>query len=186
MPKRVAVIGGGFAGLSGAALLAKEGVDVTLFDKHAMLGGRAQKLEKDGFTFDMGPSWYWMPEVFEEFFKLFGHSASDFYELERLDPSYRVYFGKDDFVDVPAKPEAFLDLVERLEPGGAKLVQQYLREAEYKYNIGMSKFVHKPGLSFLEFVDPKLLSVFHMDPKLLRVFHMDPKLQGSFTWTQNC
>ncbi|MFT4682315.1 MAG: phytoene desaturase [Granulosicoccus sp.] len=157
MAKKVAVIGGGYAGLSGAAMLAKEGFDVTLYDKHDMLGGRGQKLEKNGFTFDMGPSWYWMPEVFEEFYQLFGHTTSDFYTLDRLDPSYRVYFGKDDFLDVPADPDAFLDLVEKLEPGGSLKLQKYLKEAEYKYKMGMQEFVRRPGLSILEFADPRLI-----------------------------
>lgn len=183
MAKKVAVIGGGFAGLSGAAMLAQDGFDVTLFDKHKILGGRAQKLEVDGFTFDMGPSWYWMPEVFEEFYRQFGHKTNDFYQLERLDPSYRVYFGEGDFVDVPAEPEAFLNLVEKLEPGGAKRLQKYLKEAEYKYNIGMNEFVHKPGLSFLEFADPKLvpavfkLHLFRSITDHIKKYFKNPKLR---------
>ena len=183
MDKKVAVIGGGFAGLSGAAMLAKNGFDVTLFDKHQILGGRAQKLEVDGFTFDMGPSWYWMPEVFEEFYQHFGHKTSDFYQLERLDPSYRVYFGEGDFIDVPAEPEAFLALVEKLEPRGANKLRKYLKEAEYKYNIGMNEFVHKPGLSFLEFADPKLvpavfkLHLFRSITDHIKKFFKNPKLR---------
>ena len=93
MNKKVAVIGSGFAGLSAASCLAKEGYEVTVYEKNSQPGGRARKFEAEGFTFDMGPSWYWMPDVFEKFFNRFGKSASDYYTLERLDPSYRIVFG---------------------------------------------------------------------------------------------
>jgi len=137
--------------------LAKYGYDVTIYEKNAMVGGRAMKFEADGFVFDMGPSWYWMPEVFEEFYQQFGYTTSDFYELKRLDPSYRVYFGKDDFVDIPASTEALYELVEEMEPDGARKLAVFLKEAEYKYRLSMNKFIAKPALSWTEFVDPKLI-----------------------------
>jgi len=90
--KKVLIIGSGFSGLSAASFMAKAGWDVSVVEKHAEPGGRARKLQADGFTFDMGPSWYWMPDVFERFFNQFGHKVSDFYKLTRLNPSYRVYW----------------------------------------------------------------------------------------------
>ena len=91
-PQHIVIIGSGFAGLASAALLGKEGYKVTILEKNEQPGGRARQWKKDGFTFDMGPSWYWMPDVFEAFFNLFGKSVSEYYELKRLDPAYRVYF----------------------------------------------------------------------------------------------
>src|SRR5690606_23067265 len=99
---KVVVIGAGFSGLSAASVLAQHGYDVKILEKHHTTGGRARVFRKDGFKFDMGPSWYWMPEVMEQFFNRFGKSAADYFELKRLDPSYQVIFSKDDIVEVPA------------------------------------------------------------------------------------
>jgi len=154
---RVVVVGGGFAGLSGAALLARAGADVTLLEKNDHLGGRARVWDCRGFRFDMGPSWYWMPDVFERFFGLFGRRVDEFYGLTRLDPSYRVVFGPEDVVDVPAGVDAVAKLFERLEPGAGDELLSYLDDAAYKYERGMGEFVHKPSLSLLEFTDPTML-----------------------------
>jgi monoamine oxidase len=94
--KKVVVIGSGFAGLSAACFMAKNGYEVTVLEKNSTVGGRARKFEAEGFLFDMGPSWYWMPDVFDHFFESFGKKCADYYELKRLSPSYRVYFGEDD------------------------------------------------------------------------------------------
>ena len=155
--KRVIVIGSGFAGLSAAASLAREGFDVTVFEKNATAGGRARQFESHGFTFDMGPSWYWMPDVFERFFNRFGRHVSDFYELKRLDPSYRIYFGQADMLDVPAGIQPLMELFERIEPGSKSALKQFLQEGEYKYNMGMQSLVYKPGISFAEIFDLNLL-----------------------------
>lgn len=156
-PLRVAIIGGGFAGLSAAAFLARAGAQVTLLEKNESLGGRARVWEKDGFRFDMGPSWYWMPDVFERFFGLFGRSPADHYALTRLDPSYRVWFGPGDFLDLPAGVEPLVELFESLEPGAGRRLRSFLDDAEYKYSRGMGDFVRKPGQSLTEFADPRLL-----------------------------
>jgi len=105
LPKKIIVIGAGFAGLAAAASLAQKGHQVIILEKNEGPGGRARQYQAQGFTFDMGPSWYWMPEVFEDFFQRFGKSTADYYELLRLDPSYIVYFGKGDEMEVPAKME---------------------------------------------------------------------------------
>lgn len=154
--QKILVIGAGFAGLSAAAILAKEGYEVTVIEKNEMAGGRARTWEKDGFTFDMGPSWYWMPDVFENFYQLFNHTTSDFYELKRLSPSYRIYFGKDDTLDVPATTTALYELFENLEPGSSKNLTSFLKQAKYKYDVGMNEYVFKPSHSVIEYFDPRL------------------------------
>lgn len=152
----VNIIGAGFAGLSAAALLAKEGFDVTVIEKNEMAGGRARTWKKDGFTFDMGPSWYWMPDIFENFFQLFGKTTGDFYELIRLSPSYRIYFGKDDTLNVPSTQEELYQLFETLEPNSSKNLDVFLAQAKYKYTVGMNEYVFKPSHSVMEYFDPRL------------------------------
>jgi phytoene desaturase len=157
LSKHALVIGSGFAGLSAACCLAREGVQVTLLEKNATAGGRARQLNEAGFTFDMGPSWYWMPEIFDEFFGLFGKKASDYYTLDRLDPGYRIYFGENDIVDVPASLDELYALFERIEPGSSPKLRKFLADAEFKYVTGMREFVHKPALSPMEFMDLRIL-----------------------------
>jgi phytoene desaturase len=157
------VIGAGFAGLSAASFLAKKGWAVTLIEKNEMPGGRARKFQAEGFTFDMGPSWYWMPDVFEKYFGSFGKKVSDFYELQRLDPSYRVYFEKATW-DLPANYEALKNLFESIEPGAADALDSFLAEAKYKYEVGVGKLVYQPSISITEFIDYELIKgVFKLD-----------------------
>lgn len=156
--KKVIVIGAGFAGLSAATKLAKEGFEVTLLEKNDTIGGRARKLGIDGFTYDMGPSWYWMPDVFEDYFKEFGTSVKAQYDLVRLDPSYAVFFGKDNVFRIPANLNEFYRLFEQQEPGSSKALKKFLEDAAYKYRVSMSDFVHKPSLSVLEFMDFRILN----------------------------
>lgn len=161
--KKVIIIGSGFAGLSAACFMAKAGWDVTVVEKNSTAGGRARQLKEDGFTFDMGPSWYWMPEVFENFFASFGKKVSDYYQLERLDPSYRVYW-PDTSIDLPADYSALKNLFESIEPGSAKQLDNFLKEAAYKYEVGINKLVHKPGQSIIEFLDWDVVKgVFKLD-----------------------
>jgi phytoene desaturase len=162
--KKVIVIGAGFSGLAASALLAQAGFDVTLLEKNSTPGGRARKFAENGFTFDMGPSWYWMPDVFDKFFALFGKTTLDYYQLQRLDPSYRFYFGKDEIVEVPANFKELVDIFENEELGAGEALIKFLKEAEYKYKVSMNKFVYKPGLSVFEFAHLEmLLSVFKLD-----------------------
>ena len=155
--KKIAVIGSGFAGLSAAAILAQKGFDVTIYEKNDQAGGRARIWEKDGFRFDMGPSWYWMPDVFENYFALFGKKVSDFYDLKRLDPGYRIYFGKDDVMDIPAGMKELEDLFESLEKGSSSKLRAFLKQAEYKYKVGMGQYVFRPSHSITEFIDLRLI-----------------------------
>jgi len=161
--KKVIIVGAGFSGLAAASLLARDGFDVTVLEKNSSPGGRARKFSESGFTFDMGPSWYWMPDVFEKYFALFNKRPEDFYKLHRLDPSYRFYFGPGQVVDMPASLEAIIDIFEKEESGAGEALLKFLQEAEYKYKVAMSKFVYKPGLSMLEFARPEMLaSVFRL------------------------
>jgi phytoene desaturase len=153
MNKKVVIIGAGFSGLSSASVLAKHGFDVEVIEKHDMAGGRARKFSEDGFTYDMGPSWYWMPDVFEQFFNYFGKKSSDYYQLERLDPSYTIYFGPDDKVELPADTQALYQLFESIEAGSGIKLKKFLEEAAFKYEIGIKKLVFKPSKSVMEFVD---------------------------------
>jgi phytoene desaturase len=180
--KKVVIIGSGFAGMSAATFMARDGWDVTVIEKNSLPGGRARKLSEAGFQFDMGPSWYWMPEVFERYFKSFGRKVSDFYTLERLDPSYRVYWA-DGPVDIPADYEKLRVLFESIEAGSATRLDQFLEEAAYKYDVGINKLVHKPGRSLAEFLDMELargvlkLDVFTSMKKHVSRFFTHPKLQ---------
>ena len=180
--KKVVIIGSGFAGLSSAAFMAKAGWDVTVLEKHAVPGGRARQLKEAGFTFDMGPSWYWMPDVFERFFNCFGKKVSEFYTLERLDPSYRVYW-QDGPMDIPADYESLRELFEKTEPGSATRLDAFMQEAAFKYDVGINRLVQKPGQSLLEFADWDLfkgilrLDVFTSIRKHIRRFFKNPKLQ---------
>lgn len=178
----VIVIGSGFAGLSAACNLAKSGYRVTVVEKNSVPGGRARKFHADGFLFDMGPSWYWMPEVFESFFNRFGKKVSDYYDLKRLDPSYRVVYGKNDVLDVPASVPELGKKLEELEPGSSLKLKKFLDEAQYKYEVGINELVYKPGLSLGEFADWKLLTgalkldVFNDMSSHVRKFFKHPKI----------
>ena len=154
--KEIIVIGSGFAGLSAASFLAKAGHKVTILEKNESPGGRARLLQSGDFKFDMGPSWYWMPDIFEKYFSNFNKKPSDYYELKRLDPGYRIYFDKDDSLDVPASMEELYQLFESYEPGSSKNLKKFLSEAEYKYNVGINDLVYKPGLSLTEFIDARV------------------------------
>ncbi len=157
MPKKIVVIGSGFSSLSAAAFLAKDGHEVVVIEKLSEPGGRARQLNKLGFSFDMGPSWYWMPDVFDRFFNCFGKSTADYYELIRLDPSYAIYFGENDLMKVPAELDEFYQMFERYEPGSSSKLKKFLSESHYKYEVAMSDFVYRPGNSLVEYADLRFL-----------------------------
>lgn len=163
LKRNVIIIGSGFSGLSAATFMAKAGYKVTVLEKHATPGGRARQLNENGFRFDMGPSWYWMPDVFEKYFASFGKSVSDYYSLQRLDPSYRVYW-EDGYKDIPSGIEPIKELFDSWELGAGNQLDKFLAEAAVKYRIGMEKMVYQPSLSLTEFVNVKLLQgILRMD-----------------------
>lgn len=152
--KKVTIIGSGFSGMSAACHLATD-YDVVVLEKNDTPGGRGRKFEAEGFVFDMGPSWYWMPGVFEDFFQKFGKTCSDYYNLVRLDPSYKVFF-KDAPIEVPANRGELDALFESLEPGSSEQLDVFLKDAAYKYKVGMEEFVYKPSHSILEYIDLRI------------------------------
>ena len=180
--KNIVVIGSGFAGLSTACFLAKAGFAVTVVEKQATPGGRARQLIQDGFIFDIGPSWYWMPDVFERFFNEFQKKVSDYYSLDRLDPSYRIYW-QDGEMNVPANYNELKNLFESIEQGSGVQLDKFLAEANYKYQVGINKLVHKPGQSITEFLDWDVIKgVFKLDvftnmKKHVGKYFKNPKLQ---------
>lgn len=182
MSQRVIVIGAGFAGLAAATSLADKGYDVTILEKNDQPGGRARVFRADGYTFDMGPSWYWMPDVFETYFARFGKKPSDYYDLVRLDPSYSVVFSANEAVDLPAGLENLEALFERMEPGSGPRLRAFLEQASYKYEVGINQFVWKPSRSITEFLSPKLLydvtrlDVFQSFARHARKFFHNPRL----------
>jgi len=178
----VIIIGAGFAGMSAAAFMAKAGWNVTVLEKGATVGGRARQLKAEGFTFDMGPSWYWMPDVFERFFAQFGKKTTDYYTLTRLDPSYRVYW-ENETSDLPANYTDLRQVFEIMEPGSAVNLDKYLEEAAHKYKIGMQRLVYKPGQSLSEFMNIEIirnilsLDIFTSIKKHVAKYFKHPKLQ---------
>ncbi len=180
--KKAVIIGSGFAGMSAACFMAKAGWKVTVLEKNGSPGGRARQLKQDGFLFDMGPSWYWMPDVFEHFFNCFGKKVADYYHLERLDPSYRIYW-PDEAMDIPADYDGLKKLFETIEKGSAEKLDQFMAEAAYKYEIGINKLIYKPGQSFTEFLDQDVIKgVFKLDvftnmKKHVGKYFKHPKLQ---------
>src|SRR5688500_6168332 len=161
--KKTIVIGAGFAGLSAAACLAKDGFDVVVLEKNATPGGRARQFHSNGFVYDMGPSWYWMPDVFERFFQQFGKEVSDYYSLIRLNPSYRVYW-PDGYTDIPSDYNELKAVFESFEKGAGARLDKYLHEASLKYEIGIQDLVYKPGQSLAEFLDWRVIkNVFKLD-----------------------
>ncbi len=180
--KSVIIIGSGFAGLSAASFMAREGWSVTVIEKNSTAGGRAKQLKENGFTFDMGPSFYWMPDVFERFFSRFGKKVSDYYQLDRLDPSYRIYW-QDNFSDVPADFTALKKLFESIEPGSSARLEKYLEGAAYKYETGINNLVYKPGRSLTEFMDWQTirgifkLQIFTPVRKHIQKYFQHPKLR---------
>lgn len=155
---KILIIGSGFSSLSAACYLSQAGHEVHIYEKNETVGGRARQMRTDdGYVFDMGPSWYWMPDVFERFFADFGHQVSDFYELELLDPAFEMVFPDRAKFQVPATYSALRDKFESLEPGSATRLDQFMADAQFKYEVGMKKIVYKPGLSLLEFLDADIL-----------------------------
>ena len=154
MKKKILILGSGFSSLSAASYLAQKGCHVEVFEKNDTLGGRARQLKRDGFTFDMGPSWYWMPDVFEKYFADFGKKPSDYYSLERLDPGYQVYFGVNDSIPIGDSLDKIYTVFENEEKGSGKKLKAFIDDAKTNYDIAITDLVYRPGVSPMELVTP--------------------------------
>ncbi len=154
MKKNITIIGSGFSALAASCYLANEGYDVTILEKNPTVGGRARQFLKDGFTFDIGPTWYWMPDVFEKFFADFGKKPSDYYTLEKLNPAYEVYFNSLDSIKIPDNLPEILDIFEKEETGSAKHLDTFLKNAKFNYDVAIKDLVYRPGISIIELITP--------------------------------
>ncbi|MFC7077269.1 carotenoid 3,4-desaturase [Haloarcula halophila] len=186
----VTVVGGGFGGLSAACYLADAGADVRVLEKNDHVGGRASQLEAEGFRFDMGPSWYLMPDVFERFFAYFGREPSDFYDLEPLDPHYRIFFKDGDRLDVTGDHEEMRDLFESYEPGAGEAFDDYLETSESHYETAMNKFVYEDRSRLRDWIDLDVLTAAPVGLQLIGSMqgHVEdyfehPKLQQIMQYT---
>lgn len=183
MKSHCVVIGAGFSGMSAAIVLAQHGIRVTLIEKHTQAGGRARVLRTGGFTFDMGPSWYWMPDVMDGFFQSQGSTLDKYFKLIRLDPSYQVIFSKQEHLVLPAQMDAIENTFEKIEKGSANQLRKFLAEAKYKYQAAMQGFILKPGLSIVEFLEWKFikgiiqLHVFQNIRSYIKKFFKNSRLQ---------
>jgi phytoene desaturase len=157
MNKEIAIIGSGFSSLAAASYLAKAGHQVSIYEKNATVGGRARQLISNGFTFDIGPTWYWMPDVFERFFNDFNKKPSSYYQLIKLDPAYSVYFDKGDFITIEDSLEKIRAAFEKEEPGSSLKLNSFIAKALDNYNIAIKDLVYRPGVSILELVTPATL-----------------------------
>ncbi|SFA73349.1 phytoene desaturase [Flavobacterium swingsii] len=152
MRKNIAILGSGFSSLAAACYLAQAGNDVIIYEKNSTIGGRARQFEKEGFTFDMGPSWYWMPDVFEKFFANFGKKPSDYYDLKKLSPGYQVFYGVNDFIAISDNLQEIVDTFENIEAGSGDKLQKFIQKAQSNYDIAIKDLVYRPGESPLELV----------------------------------
>ena len=152
MNKKISILGSGFASLSAACYLAQQGNDVTIYEKNSTIGGRARQMKKEGFTFDLGPSWYWMPDVFEKFFADFNKKPTDYYELKKLSPGYQVYFGVNEFVAISDNLEEIIETFEKIETGSGQKLKTFITEAQKNYDIAIKDLVYRPGESILELI----------------------------------
>lgn len=179
---KINIIGSGFSGLAAAAYLAKQGNTVTVIEKNAQIGGRARAFHANGFMFDMGPSWYWMPDTFESFFNDFGKSAADYYDLKKLDPGFQIFFGKGEIMQIPDNKEELLQLFESIEKGSSQKLKTFLKEGEFKYKVGMQKLAYKPSLSWFEFANYEVINgamrsqMFRSMKSYVRSFFKDERL----------
>ncbi|RZP03681.1 MAG: phytoene desaturase [Flavobacteriales bacterium] len=158
MSKTINILGSGFSSLAASCYLAKAGHKVTVFEKNSQIGGRARQYKKDGFLFDMGPTWYWMPDVFERFFNDFNKNPSDYYQLEKLSPAYEVYFGIGDSTVIPDNLDQIYSLFEKEEKGSSLHLKKFLKQAKNNYDVAVKDLVYRPGVSPLELITPKTIN----------------------------
>jgi phytoene desaturase len=152
MKKNISILGSGFSSIAAACYLAKKGNTVTIYEKNDTIGGRARQMKAEGFTFDMGPSWYWMPDVFEKFFSEFNKKPSDYYQLTKLSPAYTVFFGVNEFVTIADNLQEIVATFETIEKGSGKKLEAFIKSAQENYDIAIKDVVYRPGESPLELI----------------------------------
>jgi len=157
---RIDIIGAGFSSLAATCFLAKQGYEVHVHEKHDMVGGRARVFEAEGFTFDMGPSWYWMPDLIDKLFDDLGENREDYFTLKRLDPSYKVFWNDQTATNLPADIHALYQTFDGLEKDGGQKLKRFLEDAAIKYRVGTEKFLEKPGLQLTELIDIEVFKNF--------------------------
>ena len=182
MSKEIIVIGSGLAGMSCAAYLGKAGHRVTVIEKNSTYGGRLQTVSQQGYTFDSGPSWYWMPDIFDSFFEDFDKKTNDYYDLRRINPGYRVYFSEGEYFDLVENLDELKRNFSKIEKGGGRALQRYLDDAGEKYEVAVKKFMYKPSLSPLEYIHFDLikrlgrLNLFRPISKHIRQYFSNQKI----------
>jgi phytoene desaturase len=182
MTKKIAIIGGGFSGLSSATYLAKEGFEVTIFEKNSTVGGRNRKFSAEGFTFEMGPSWYWMPQVFDAYFNDFQKERKNYYSLTKLNPSFSIVFKEFEKLDIPSEEKDLIAFFENIEKGAGERFQAFMLDAKYKYDSSMTNLILKPGKSLFEFFEWEVikgvfkLHLFSNFKKFVRKYFKDERL----------
>ena len=180
MQQSIVVLGSGFSSLAASCYLAKAGYKVTVYEKNSIIGGRARQYQREGFSFDMGPTWYWMPDVFERFFADFDKSPKQYYSLDKLDPGYQVYFGPKDSVQISSELDNIYALFEAEEKGSSVHLKEFLQKAESNYNVAVKDLVYRPGVSPLELISPKtvlkLNQLFYSISKMVRKKFKNPRL----------
>lgn len=187
--KKVIVIGAGFGGMASASILAKNGYDVTIIEKNDQPGGRCRKWEKSGFMFDMGPSWYLMNEVFEDYFSIFNKKSEDFYRLKRLNPNYRLFFSRDYIVDIPAELEGIYEIFDNIEKKGSEKLKRFLSVSSYQYDIAMKQLMYREYDSIKDVMDMNLISkglglhLFENIDKFVRRYFEEEKLRKIIEYT---
>lgn len=186
--KKVVIVGAGLGGLSAACFLAQKGFDVTVIEKNDQAGGRATIYEENGFKFDLGPSWYWMPEIFESLFKKLGHNREDFFELKKLDPSYRIYWDKDDFIDMPANIGEVYELFDEIEHGAGKKLEKILQNSKVIYDLAINKLLYKYHSNLADMLTPEIIKetvknqLYVSLEKLIRKNFKSFRLEQLTTW----
>ncbi len=190
MNKKVVIIGAGIGGLGAAGLFAKKGYDVTVVEKNANLGGRANIFEHEGFKFDMGPSWYLAPDIFEHFFKLMGERVEDHLDLKRLSPSYRIFFRNNgESLYIHSNIEKDAASFDAIEPGAGEKLRAYLKQSKYQYEVATQSFMFKNYDRIWDFFNKRVmtegqkLSVFSTMHRFVSKFFKTKKLQQVMEYT---
>lgn len=161
MKNKVIIIGSGFSSLAASCYLSEAGFDVSIYEKNSSVGGRASVFAKDGFKFDMGPTWYWMPDVFESFFGDFAVKPSNYYQLDKLNPAYKVVFNENDAVSIADDIGEIYNVFEKIETGSSKHLQAFLESAKYNYEVAIKDLVYRPGNSLAELITPTTIYRVH-------------------------